>query len=72
MSTAVTRRSFMATSAAAAALLPRAASMARVLGANDRLSLAVIGTGGMGHAHLRALMERRDRDNHIVRRVCDV
>ncbi len=72
MSTAVTRRSFMATSAAAAALLPRAASMARVLGANDRLSLGVIGTGGMGHAHLRGLMERRDRDNLIVTRVCDV
>ncbi|MCH6551968.1 MAG: Gfo/Idh/MocA family oxidoreductase, partial [Planctomycetes bacterium] len=69
----VTRRRFIQTTAAASALLTRtAAGLARVLGANDRLQVAVIGTGGMGHAHLRGLMERRERDNLAVIKVCDV
>ena len=69
----VSRRRFIQTTAAASALLARpAAGLARVLGANDRLQLAVIGTGGMGHAHLRGLMERRERDNLAVIKVCDV
>ncbi|MHC5024885.1 MAG: Gfo/Idh/MocA family protein [Planctomycetota bacterium] len=67
------RRRFMQTAAAATAAttLP-AASWARVLGANDRLNLAVIGTGGMGTGHTRSLMGRRDKDNLLVTRVCDV
>ncbi|MCA9295808.1 MAG: Gfo/Idh/MocA family oxidoreductase, partial [Phycisphaerales bacterium] len=32
----------------------------------------VVGTGGMGHAHLRDLMGRRERDNLLITRVCDV
>jgi predicted dehydrogenase len=68
-----TRRQFIRTSAAisAAAALP-AVSWARVAGANDRLTMGVIGTGGMGTGHTRSLMERRDRDNVLVTRVCDV
>jgi predicted dehydrogenase len=69
----ITRRRFIAgsASAAAASLLP-AASWARVLGANGRINLAVIGTGGMGTSHLQGLMERRERDNVAVTHVCDV
>jgi predicted dehydrogenase len=70
----ITRRRFIQSTTAASAglsLLP-AASWARVLGANDRLNLAVIGTGGMGTGHTRSLMGRRERDNLLVTRVCDV
>jgi predicted dehydrogenase len=55
----------------AASVLP-AAAWSRIRGANGRLHLAVIGTGGMGHSHLHNFMERRDRDNLAVVRVCDV
>jgi predicted dehydrogenase len=69
----ITRRRFIQSSAAfsAAGFLP-AASWARVLGANERITFGVIGCGGMGHSHLNDLMGRRERDNLIVTRVCDV
>ncbi len=69
----VSRRQFMQTTAAASVILSSpAASWARVLGANDRLNIAVIGTGGMGTGHTRNLMGRKDADNLLVTRVCDV
>ncbi|MHC4809333.1 MAG: Gfo/Idh/MocA family protein [Planctomycetota bacterium] len=49
-----------------------AASHARVLGANDRLTIGVIGTGGMGTGHVRNLVGRGEADNVRVTRVCDV
>ncbi len=69
----ISRRRFIQSSAAfsAAAFLP-ASSWARVLGANERINISVIGTGGMGHSHLRDLMGRRDRDNLALTHVCDV
>ncbi len=72
--TLFTRRRFIQTAAATsvAALTLPAAAWSRVLGANDRLRLAVIGTGGMGHAHISNLMQRRERDNVTITRVCDV
>ena len=70
---ALSRRRFMQAAAATSAWLTMpAASWARALGANDRINLAVIGTGGMGTGHTRSLMGRRDRDNVSVIRVCDV
>ena len=69
----VSRRRFIQTTAAASVVLSSpAASWARVLGANDRLNMAVIGTGGMGTGHTRSLMRRKDDDNLLVTRVCDV
>jgi len=69
----VTRRRFMQSAAALGglAVLP-AASWARVLGANERITYGVIGTGGMGHAHLNDLMGRREAENIAIKRVCDV
>ena len=69
----VSRRRFIQGSAAVAfaGALP-ASSWARVSGSNDRLNIAVIGTGGMGTAHTRSLVERGERDNVRVIRVCDV
>ncbi len=63
-------RSTLAT-ATAATLLP-ASSWSRIRGSDGRLRLAVIGTGGMGMSHLRSLVERGERDNVAVTRVCDV
>lgn len=82
MSRPFTRRKFIQTTAAmsAAAAVPTAV-WARALRSNDRINMAVIGTGGMGHAHLRGFMGnpdhsndlgRREADNVRVVRVCDV
>jgi predicted dehydrogenase len=49
-----------------------AVSWGRVIGANDRLNMAIIGTGGMGTAHLNRLVERSGDENIGVSRVCDV
>jgi predicted dehydrogenase len=70
---ALTRRRFLGSALALPALgsLP-AARWLRVQGAGERLRLGVIGTGGMGTWHLHGLMERRERDQVDVVRVCDV
>lgn len=52
-----TRRSFLAASLAGAATL---CTNRGVLGANDRLGVAVIGVNGMGHVHVRNLAARSD------------
>ena len=63
-SSSLTRRSWLATSAAgvAATAFP-ARSYARIRGANDRLGVAVIGAGGMGNNHLRSLAKLTEPDN---------
>lgn len=62
----VTRRRFLGTAGAAAALtavaLP-ASSYAKVIGANDRIRIGFIGVGGMGTAHLEAIKQLKDQDN---------
>ena len=70
----LSRRRFVQASLAAGASLPfvSAAGHGRVLGANDRLAIGVIGTGGMGQWHVRDLVDRADADNVAVTRVCDV
>src|SRR5574340_116759 len=58
----VSRRAFLAGTATAA-------SSARIWGANDRLRLGVIGTGGRGTYHTGNLAKRTDVE---VVAVCDV
>ena len=68
------RRLFLKSSTALAAglaWLPNR-SYARVLGSNNRLNIAVIGTGGMGTGHTRDFVNRKDADNLDVIQVCDV
>jgi len=67
----ITRRSVVRT-AAASPLLITAASWGRVLGANNRLNMAVIGTGGMGTGHLQRLVDRASDEQLEVTKVCDV
>ena len=64
------RREFLTTAAGGALLT--AASASRVLGANDRIRMGVIGCGGMGTGHLNGLVKRAEADNVRVGAVCDV
>src|ERR1043166_3435792 len=67
----ITRRTFIQSSAALAASLP-ALSWGRILGANDRLNIGVIGTGGQGTYHVDNFMGISSKENLMVTRVCDV
>ncbi len=67
----ITRRKFVATSAASA--LATAASADRVLGANNRLRVGIIGCGGLAQgAHIPALTKMKESDNVEIVAVCDV
>jgi predicted dehydrogenase len=67
------RRQFMqATATAAGALTLSSLSAGRVLGANERISIGVIGVGGMGSGHLGQLVKRGADENVSVPVVCDV
>ena len=68
-----TRRDFIKTTAAGAGLAAVSArSMGRVLGANDRLQVGIIGVGGMGNSHLNRMLRDKDSLNVDVAAVCDV
>ncbi len=45
-----------------------ARSASRVIGANDRINVGIIGTGGIGTVHLRAFVQQseEDKDIHVV------
>lgn len=65
-----TRRDFVKTMAlGAAALAPTAKSYARVVGANDRIGVGMIGVGRMSRGHLENLLAEPGAD---VRALCDV
>src|SRR5438034_2526362 len=66
------RRSFLkqvgvGTAVGTAALT--SASYSRAVGANDRMTVAVVGPGGMGTNHVRTLMGQADVQ---ISHVCDV
>lgn len=65
----VSRRIFLAAATASAAA---SRSRAQAPGAADRLRVGVIGCGGMGTGHIRALVKMKDSDNLEVTAVCDV
>jgi len=72
-STKPSRRSFMKTGAATAGVLTLGGLVpSTVLGANDRVNIAVIGVGGMGRGHLGNLLKNSEEDNIRVVAVCDV
>jgi predicted dehydrogenase len=76
-STPSNRREFIQQASLAAAAVPfsqtpksikpsvTARSASRVVGANDRVNLGMIGLGGMGTVHLRALMSQSEEDKDI-------
>jgi len=69
----VSRRSFLRSAGASVAAASFGAlEPSSVLGANDRINFAVIGTGGRGTGLLRQLVERSGEENIRVVAVCDV
>jgi predicted dehydrogenase len=83
-----TRRGFIRSASIAASAIPATAvaaraqgikptitarSASRVIGANDRINVGMIGMGGMGTVHLQAFMQQSEEEKDIqVVAVCDV
>jgi predicted dehydrogenase len=67
----ISRRAFV--SASAASIVATAAGANRVLGANNRLRIGIIGCGGLAQgAHIPSLMRMKEADNVEIVAVCDV
>jgi predicted dehydrogenase len=67
----ISRRAFV--SASAASIVATAASANRVLGANNRLRVGIIGCGGLAQGeHIPKLMRMKEADNVEIVAVCDV
>lgn len=66
-----TRRRFLKSAAAGAALSLSAASRARAAGANDRLSVAIIGCGNRGGAHAAGVRVHAESQNVEITAICD-
>ena len=72
MSPPVTRRQFLKVASAGAALGLSAASYGRVKGANERISIGIIGCGGRGYgAHMTGIHKHDKQQNIHVTAVCD-
>jgi len=73
MSHSTSRRGFLkAASASAAALSFTATSYGRIAGANDRLSIGVIGCGARGaRAHMNGVQAHAEEQNLEITAVCD-
>lgn len=73
-SPSLSRRTFVAgaTAAAAAQRALTAKSAARIVGANERLHVGVIGAGGNANGHMRALKRLAEPDNVEIAAVCDI
>src|SRR5215475_2140110 len=67
----ISRRAFV--SASAASIAGAAASASRVLGANNRLRVGIIGCGGLAQgSHIPSLLRMKETDNVEIVAVCDV
>ena len=75
LATLLTRRRFLRKASAGAlalGIVPRVAPAYQAKGANDKVTLAVIGVGGMGSGHVRQLVDMEARENIRCAAVCDV
>jgi predicted dehydrogenase len=80
----LSRRDFLRTTGASTAVVaaaslaaPRATSAGpaispRVLGANDRIGVGVVGVKGMGSGHIKHVLEQMPGENATIVAVCDV
>ena len=66
----VSRRDFLATTAAGVAWTAK--SYSAVIGANDRIRVGVIGCGGMARGHMTSLKRVQEQDNFTFTGVCDL
>ena len=49
-----------------------AISYSRIIGANERINIGVIGCGGMAGSHMEALLNMKQSDNVEITAVCDI
>jgi len=49
-----------------------AKSYSRIIGANERMNVGVIGCGSMANQHMEALLQMKESDNVEIAAVCDV
>jgi predicted dehydrogenase len=71
--TKTTRRGFLATTSGAAAALATTAAVSRAApGANDRLSIGMIGVGGRGTSLMESVLKLSETHNVDVTALCDV
>lgn len=68
----INRRRFLRQATAASAVLGAAAVNARAAGANDRISIGVIGAGSRSSAHIGELLGLGDKHNVEIAALCDV
>ena len=73
----LSRRSFVAASVAGSTLAASARAIAaarapRVIGANDRLHIGMIGAGGNATGHMKRLIEIQEAENTEIIAVCDI
>jgi predicted dehydrogenase len=69
----VSRRSFLKTTGVGGAVLAAAPAWGHVLGANDRINVALIGVGDRGSDHLELLLKHRQMKPDIeIVALCDV
>ncbi len=75
-SSEMNRRSFLSATSAGAATVtafPAIAATGRVLGANDRIGVGIIGCGGRSNSHIKSIQWLKDNDRQVeVTAVCDV
>ncbi|MBN2131716.1 MAG: hypothetical protein JW741_19610, partial [Sedimentisphaerales bacterium] len=73
MKRSLSRRGFLKASVGGSAVLAfSAASYARILGANDRISIGVIGCGNRGiNAHMAVVNKHAQSQNIEITAVCD-
>ncbi len=72
MSETASRRTFLKTASVGAAVSMTASSYARVKGANDRISIGIIGCGQRGlHAHMPSVNRFAKQENIEITAVCD-
>ena len=65
----IERRAFLQSSGLGAITLAASQQKSRAANRSEKLVIGVIGTGGMGTAHLKSLAQRKDAE---VAYVCDV
>jgi predicted dehydrogenase len=72
MTKPITRRNFLATAAAGAALSMTASSYARIIGANEKISIGIIGCGSRGYnVYLPTIHGHAATENVQVNAICD-
>ena len=72
MTKSITRRNFLRASAAGVALSMTASSYAKIIGANDRISIGIIGCGSRGYnVYLPTIHKYASTENVQVNAICD-